>query len=97
MKEEPEAEAKLNETEKAAENKTESEDKKANDTVKEAEKKPKVVTLKEPIESAVEYLTVSSLDGDSLKASIKKYVVFEEVAKTEEKFGKCYVIFFCAE
>ncbi len=72
-KEEPEAQAKLNETQKAA-NKTEPDAKKVNGTAKEVDRKPKIVLLKETIDSEVDDLSVPSLSGDHLQKSIKKYV-----------------------
>lgn len=73
VKEEPEMPKKVNETEKTL-NKTETEDvKKANATAKEeTEKKPKVVVLKEPINSSVTHLGVIHLTGDQLQESVSK-------------------------
>ncbi|XP_065201452.1 hypoxia up-regulated protein 1 [Planococcus citri] len=79
VKEEPEPSKPLNETDKAS-NKTETDDaKKVNATVKEeAEKKPKVVTLKEPINSSVTHLGVNHLSGDQLQQSVDKINVLDE-------------------
>lgn len=73
VKEEPESPKPTNETEKTA-NKTETDEaKKVNGTVKEeAEKKPKVVTLREPINSSVTHLGVNHLSGDQLQQSVDK-------------------------
>lgn len=41
----------------------------------ETETKPKIVLMKEPIESEVDHVAVPLLDGDRLQESIKKYIV----------------------
>lgn len=70
---ESESESKANATENVA-NKTEAQNEK-NTTIKEdVDPKPKVVLLKEPIESQIHILAVPELTGDQLDESINKFV-----------------------
>lgn len=73
MSEESEFESKVNETENTF-NKTEANDKKNNTSKEDVDSKPKIILLKEPIESQVHILTVPELSGDQLNESINKYV-----------------------